>query len=167
MAEKSGLQGNTVIVTSRPVASGDIEMDISARVEILGFTSHEQWPPPCKQKVFNLAMIVEEEVQRGRIKDSFVRMSITGKLDDIMQLKYPIKLENIFKDVDPKQRKVVLMEGAPGCGKSTLSVFISQQWGEGKLFTEYMQGGHSGATSRSEYSEGKIDCRSYAVVEQK
>ena len=31
----------------------------------------------------------------------------------------------------------MLLEGAPGCGKSTLSVFIAQQWGEGKLFEEY------------------------------
>ena len=35
------------------------------------------------------------------------------------------------------KRKVVLLEGAPGCGKSTLSVYISQQWGEGKLFQEF------------------------------
>ena len=32
---------------------------------------------------------------------------------------------------------MVLLEGPPGCGKSTLPVFISQKWGEGELFTEY------------------------------
>ena len=100
-------------------------------------TCDDQWPPPCTRKVFNLAMVKEEAVKRGRIKDAFVRMTITGKLDDIMQVKYPIKLANIFKDVEPSKRKVVLMEGAPGCGKSTLSIFISQQWSEGKLFEEY------------------------------
>ena len=100
-------------------------------------TSSNQWPPPCTRRVFNLAMVKEEEVERGQIKDTFVRMTITGKLDDILHVKYPVKLENIFKDVAPSKRKVVLMEGAPGCGKSTLSIFISQQWGEGKLFTEY------------------------------
>ena len=32
---------------------------------------------------------------------------------------------------------MVLLEGAPGCRKSILSVFIAQQWGEDELFTEY------------------------------
>ena len=32
---------------------------------------------------------------------------------------------------------MVLLEGAPGCGKSTLSVFIAQQWEEGELLTEH------------------------------
>ena len=100
-------------------------------------TSDNQWPPSCTHRVFNLAMVKEEQVQRGHIKDQFVRMTITGKLDDILHVKYPISLENIFKDVEPSKRKVVLIEGAPGCGKSTLSIFISQQWGEEKLFTEY------------------------------
>ena len=100
-------------------------------------TSDLQWPPPCTHKVFNLAMI-KEEVERGKIKDTFVRMTITGKLDDILHVKTPIKLKNIFDGVKPNKRKVVLMEGAPGCGKSTLANFISQQWGEDKLFAELM-----------------------------
>ena len=100
-------------------------------------TSDNQWPPPCTRRVFNLALIKEEEVQRGQIKDRFVRMTITGKLDDILRVKYPVTLENIFKDVQTGKRRVVLIEGAPGCGKSTLSIFISQQWAEHKLFNEY------------------------------
>ena len=99
-------------------------------------TSDLQWPPPCTHKVFNLAMIKEEEVQRGRIKDSYVRMTITGKLDDILHVKTPIELENIFSGVGRNKRKAVLMEGAPGCGKSTLANFMSQQWGEDKIFTD-------------------------------
>ena len=64
-------------------------------------------------------------------------MTITGKLDDILHVKYPIELKDIFKDVEKGKSKVVLMDGAPGCGKSTLTVIMSQQWGEGKLLTEY------------------------------
>ena len=96
-----------------------------------------QWPPSRNTKVFNLAMVMEEQVERGQIKDTFVRMTITGKLDDILHVKYPIKLNSIFKGVESSKRKVVLMEGAPGCGKSTISISISQQWGKGYLFMEY------------------------------
>ena len=98
-------------------------------------TSDLQWPPPCTRKVFNLVMIKKEQVHRGRIEDQYVRMTITGKVDDILHVKTPIELKNIFSGVRPNKRKVVLMEGAPGCGKSTVANFISQQWGEDKLFT--------------------------------
>lgn len=99
-------------------------------------TSDVQWPPPCTHKVFNLAMIKEEQVTRSTVTDTYVRMTITGKLDDILHVKTPVELGNVFSGVKPNKRKVVLMEGAPGCGKSTLTNYISQQWGEGKIFAE-------------------------------
>ena len=98
--------------------------------------SADTWPPSATRKVFNLAMIKCTEVRRGQIQDKFIRQTITGKVDDILREKYPIQLKDIFSKTEGK-RKVVLLEGAPGCGKSTLSVYISQQWGEGKLFQEF------------------------------
>ena len=95
-----------------------------------------QWPPPPSTKIFNLAMIKKERVERGRIDEEFVRLTITGKVDDILHKKVPVKLEQIFK-LDEMQRKVILIEGAPGSGKSTLSWDICQRWGAGKLFQEY------------------------------
>ena len=99
-------------------------------------TSSNQWPPSATHKFFRLAMIKTETVKREHIDDKFVRMTITGKVDDILHQKYPIKLKNIFQET-PDQRKVVLLEGAPGCGKSTLSVYISQQWEKGQLFNQF------------------------------
>ena len=81
-------------------------------------------------------MIKKEEIQRGRIEDDFIRLTITGKVDDILHKKTPVNLENIFSDCDRK-RKLVLVEGAPGSGKSTLTLHICQEWAEGKLFQEY------------------------------
>ena len=95
-----------------------------------------QWPPPPSTKIFNLAMIKKERVQRGRIDEEFVRLTITGKVNAILNNKVPVKLEEIFQ-LDQKKRKVVLIEGAPGSGKSTLSWDICQRWGAGKLFQEF------------------------------
>ena len=81
-------------------------------------------------------MIRKEKIQRGRVDDEFIRLTITGKVDDILQKKTPVDLENIFSDCDRK-RKLVLLEGAPGSGKSTLTLHICQEWAEGKLFQEY------------------------------
>ena len=81
-------------------------------------------------------MIKKEKIQRGRIDDEFVRMSITGRVDDILHSKTPVDLENIFSDSEDG-RKVILIEGAPGSGKSTLSLHICQEWGKGQLFQQY------------------------------
>ena len=100
-------------------------------------TSLNQWPPSATHKFFRLAMIKTATVEREHIDDKFVQMTITGKVDDILHQKYPIELKNIFQDTPPGQRKVVLLEGAPGCGKSTLSVYICQQWEKGQLFNQF------------------------------
>ena len=81
-------------------------------------------------------MIKKEKIQRGRIDDDFVRLSITGKVDDILQQKTQVDLNNIFSDCCDN-RKIVLLEGAPGSGKSTLALHICQEWADGKLFQEY------------------------------
>ncbi len=95
-----------------------------------------QWPPLPIEKAFNLAMIQQTKIQHGEIPDEYVRMTVTGKVDDILHMKTPVKLEDIFR-IDQKKRKVVLIEGAPGSGKSTLSWDICKRWGAGELFQEY------------------------------
>ena len=99
----------------------------------------DQWPPPItdNMRVCHLAMIKAEKIQRKHIQDDFVRMTITGKVDDILQKKVPVELQNIFMQIEEGKPRKVLLEGAPGCGKSTLSFHICQQWREGNLFQEY------------------------------
>ena len=81
----------------------------------------------------------EEEVRRSRrnIEDDVVRQkTIVGKVDDVLKRKVEIDLKDVFKKTEGQQKKV-LMEGAPGCGKSTLSLRICHQWTNGQLFQEY------------------------------
>ena len=80
--------------------------------------------------------MIKERIQRGNIDDDFVRLSITGKVDDILLQKTQVDLENIFSDCS-ENRKIILLEGAPGSGKSTLALHICQEWADGKLFEEF------------------------------
>ena len=48
-----------------------------------------------------------------------------------------VKLEAIFSPYDEDKRKSVLIEGDHGSGKTTLCVYILQQWGRGKIFQQY------------------------------
>ena len=43
--------------------------------------SSDQWPPSATKKFFRLAMIEAATVRRGYIENSFVQMTITGKVD--------------------------------------------------------------------------------------
>ena len=100
-------------------------------------TSVDQWPPAYVHQYFRLAMIKEQTIRVGQIEDQFVRMSITGKVDDILKEKCPTELENIFQECKTKgKRNVVLLEGGPGCGKSTLSLHIAQEVSKGELFND-------------------------------
>ena len=96
----------------------------------------DHWPPSATRKALRLAMIANERVRSGKIDEEFVRMTITGKVDDILRDKHPVELGNIFKETQG-ERKVVLFEGAPGSGKSTVSKHIAQQVSAGKLFPEF------------------------------
>ena len=95
-----------------------------------------QWPPPPTCKVFNLAMIGHATIHRGPIDEELVRLTLRGNVDDIMKRKSSIVLKNLFKH-DNRRRKIILIEGAPGAGKSTLAWHIVQKWESGELFQEF------------------------------
>ena len=99
--------------------------------------SSNKWLPSPTQKIFNLAIIKKEKIQRGRIDDDFIHKTLRGQVDDILLEKIPIKLVDIFDNIEG-ERKVILIDGAPGSGKSTLTVHICQQWGRGELFNEFI-----------------------------
>ena len=81
-------------------------------------------------------MIQREGMQRGRIEDRFVRMTISGRVDDVLHAKSPVELENIFVNA-LIGNEIVLIEGAPGSDKSTLTVQICQRWGRRELFQQF------------------------------
>ncbi len=73
-------------------------------------TASTQWPPIPIEIPSNLAMIKQETIQHGEICDDYVRMTITGKVDDILRRKSPVELVDIFR-INRNDRKVILIEG--------------------------------------------------------
>ena len=99
-------------------------------------TSTNKFLPSPTRKIFKLAIIKKERIQRGKLNDEFVLKTINGQVDDILLEKSPIELEKIFMNIEG-EKKVVLVDGAPGSGKSTMTVHICQRWGKGELFQEF------------------------------
>ena len=82
--------------------------------------------PPIPNKVFiKLALVKKKKVGRAEA-DNFTRPTLGGDIDQILQVKEPIEMDNILK-ADEKVHLVVV-EGAPDIGKSTLAWELCRQW---------------------------------------
>ena len=85
-------------------------------------------------KVFiKLALVKKESVTRAEA-DHFTRLTLRGHVDQILQAKESIKAEDIFGDV---KTHLVVVEGAPGIGKSTFAWEQCRQWSTGELLQQF------------------------------
>ena len=98
--------------------------------------------PSPSEKFINLVMTSREREQRGGVEEEHLRMATEGNVSRMTEymskknLKVPVELRDIFT-LDKKHHKVILIEGAPGSGKSTLFWHICQKWSAGELFSQF------------------------------
>ena len=95
-----------------------------------------QWPPPPTRKVFNLAMISQRVLKYG-LDEELVRLLQKGNVSKAVSSRNPVTLDQISGILHSVGRKIVLIEGAPGAGKSTLAWHLCKKWEEGELFQEF------------------------------
>ena len=84
-----------------------------------------QWPPQVTKKFFNLALIRDESVRKGEVSNELTRLTMTGKVEDILKHNVQIKLHQVFEKKYDQKKMVVLFEGNPGSGKSALTLYTS------------------------------------------
>ena len=90
-----------------------------------------------KSKIYiNLALIEKEDITKPEA-DQFTRATIHGNIDDIKKSKRATDIGQIAKLPDGSQPKCILVEGAPGVGKSTFAWKLCRKWGKGKLLQQY------------------------------
>ena len=98
-------------------------------------------PPMPAEKLlpFKLAKIEKERVGI----DEFTRQYLRGDIDDVGSLgnkfykKSPIKFEEVGKPSRHHRQKLVLIEGAPGVGKTTFSWEFCRKWGKGEILQDH------------------------------
>ncbi|CAI8051083.1 NACHT, LRR and PYD domains-containing protein 12 [Geodia barretti] len=88
-------------------------------------------------KFIRLALLTKKGVSEAeRSKDKFLRATLHGHVEDIVKKKKRLEMEGIFRyGKDP--RKLVLVEGAPGVGKTMLAMKLCQLWAQGRALQEY------------------------------
>ena len=96
-------------------------------------------PPLQKLLPFKLARIEKEKVSA----DEFTKRYVRGDMDDVGSLgtkiykKSPIKFEEVGKLSSHHRQKLVLIEGAPGVGKTTFSWEFCRKWGKGEILQDH------------------------------
>ncbi|CAI8014929.1 NLR family CARD domain-containing protein 3, partial [Geodia barretti] len=85
---------------------------------------------------FRLARIEKQSLSQSNM-DRFTRESLRGDMDDVVYKKTAMELSQLGVIGDGSPPQVVLIEGAPGVGKTTFAWHQCRQWAEGKLLQAY------------------------------
>ena len=109
----------------------------------------EDWPPSIGRHESNLVMIEHGRDTLPGAKEAkrMQRDYVGGKVDSIAERKKEIRYEDIFgfKDTAEKSKKVsydrkhfkMLIDGAPGVGKTTLCRKFCKDWGAGQILKQF------------------------------
>ena len=84
----------------------------------------------------NLAIIDREEMSKKEL-DQLMLATLYKGVDTILKSKGPVDMEQILDTPPGTEQHCVLVEGAPGVGKTTLSWEICRRWAEGYHFDQY------------------------------
>ena len=102
-----------------------------------GTINYDKWPHVTSEKYTNLALIGK----RGRSKEEseqFTKATIRGNIDDIVTSKAPMSMDEVACNLkDGSLPKCILVEGAPGVGKSTFAWELCGKWGKGEMLQQY------------------------------
>ncbi len=90
-------------------------------------------PRPPSHMYFDLSLIEREEREKTSMDKELACLAVEGRVMEMMEKRTSLQLEDIFK-LGSNRRKVILIEGPPGSGKTTLSLHICQQWEVGEPF---------------------------------
>ena len=81
-------------------------------------------------------MVKKEQVSKEQT-DEFTKSTLHGNIDDICRKKEAVDFTQIGKKEDGTPAKLILVEGAPGIGKSTFSWKVCRKWAKREILTEY------------------------------
>ena len=97
---------------------------------------YDKWPQVKSKKYINLALIEIDDITKPEAYQ-FMRATIHGNIDDIKMSKRAMNICQVAQLPNRSQPKCILVEGAPGIGKSTFAWKLCHKWGKGMLLQQY------------------------------
>ena len=91
----------------------------------------------ASKRYIELAVISKKDITKKKA-DEFTKKSLHGLTEEILREKAPIELDHILKPrEDSTPVRCVLVEGAPGIGKSTLAWEVCHKWEKLECVKQY------------------------------
>ena len=84
----------------------------------------DSWPPACNATFINLVLVKQEPMSKCDYS------TIRGDVDDILESKEVTNYEAVFREF--RKGELLLVEGRPGSGKTTLVRKVTNDWVTGK-----------------------------------
>ena len=106
----------------------------------------DTWPPPLvgQDHFIKLALIERQRyhiLPQAKTKDSIEYDYAYGNVDNIVDKKQAIKLENLFQPLpgedSTQDQFTILMDGAPGVGRTTISRKICKDWSRDEFISHF------------------------------
>ena len=84
----------------------------------------DSWPPVGNSTFINLVLIKQSPISRC------LYYTVHGDIDDILESKEVVEYEEVFREY--REGALVLVEGRPGSGKTTLVHKVTRDWATGR-----------------------------------
>ena len=88
------------------------------------------------KQFINLALVHKTDCDHDVTRQSLLQQ-LHGNIDEIKKVKTPIAIHEVAVLPDNNMPRFILVEGAPGVGKTTLAWELCRQWREGNLLQKW------------------------------
>ena len=103
-----------------------LKRNVYSRVQ--STSSHDKYPHIGKRtKYIPLAVVKMESVTKDSA-NKFTSTTLKHGVDEVLRMKEPLEMDDLFKPVSDQPLKFILVEGAPGIGKTTFVKELVKRW---------------------------------------
>ncbi len=97
---------------------------------------YQKWPPTPSKKYINLALINRDETSLSQAYE-LTTARLHGNVDRILKSKKSISITQLFTSDTESESNCILIEGAPGVGKTTFAWELCRNWDSLPMLRKY------------------------------